>query len=169
MLLFLVTFVFALNFTSSLAQIPVEPNRWLVKDFYVQRYPNGSKSKFGVTFELTRSYYKGCFGGPPIQAWEQGSLECGWLQVGQPLKCDNWVGDSPDSGAVPDDDSGFSSCKSYSRAAAGEASIPENLKNWVRWRIYDFQETTIPRDELRFPYPFQSLKMEIVHGDPSSQ
>ena len=169
MLSFLVTLIFALNFTSSLAQKPVEPNRWLVKDLRVRRYPNGSKSKFGVAFDLTRSYYKECFGGPPIQAWEQGSLECGWLKVGQPLKCNNWVGEELDSGAVPNDGSEYFSCKSYLHAAAGEASIPENLKNWVRWRIYDFQETTTPRNKTMFPYPFQSLKMEIVHGDPSSQ
>jgi hypothetical protein len=169
MLSSLAIIIFALNFISSLAQKPVEPNRWLVKDVLIQRYPNGSKPSFGAEFEVTRSYYKECFGGPAIQAWEQGSLECGWLKVGQPLKCNNWVGEDLNSKAAPGDGSGYFSCKSYSHAAAGETSLPENLKNWVRWRIYDFQETTAPRNKTLFPCPFQSLKMEIVHGVPSAQ
>lgn len=69
---------------------------------------------------------------------------------------------------MPGDGSAFHSCKSYTRAAAGEGSLPEHLKNSVRWRIYDFQEFTLPRNTTLYRSAFQSVNMEIVHGVSNS-
>jgi hypothetical protein len=61
---FSATFVLALNFASSLAQRPVEPNRW-------------QQFKVGFEFELARSYYKERISGSPTHPgrWVSSSVD----------------------------------------------------------------------------------------------
>jgi hypothetical protein len=167
MLYFVSFFSFALNFALVLGQKP-EPNRWHVDNFYFERYPNGTKPLFGASFELTRTYWKKCVEDQVSAAYFYGSSKCGWLLVGQPLKCESWKGGEIQNGAI---DTKYYSCNSYAKAAAGESALPEVAKKWVRWRVFDFHEYrnykyNPNRDS---PYPFENFTVEIVHGVPTSQ
>jgi hypothetical protein len=129
---------------------------------------SNDRSQFGAQFELTRTYYEQCYDGPVVQAWELGKTACGWLSA-QPLKCNSWKdGQTDRSGPV---DSEYHTCSTYLQAVEGETAVPTAIKQYLRWRIFDFKEaknfTNGPPDWP--PPPFESLEMEIMNGIPLSQ
>jgi hypothetical protein len=72
--------------------------------------------------------------------------------------------------------SSWSSCDRYHRAVEGEEEVPEERKQWLRWRIVDLQErsptnsgVSKPEESWREKIPFISAKLEVVNGIPIKQ
>jgi hypothetical protein len=150
-------------------------NAWEMEGLSFQRWNRSTSPNMGAIFMLYRSYYKKCMG--PLSPWIL-------LLTGEP--CDTWV--IPDTPifcrggikAVANDppldsnpNSSWFTCDRYHRAVEGEEEVPEERKQWLKWRIFDLQErdpakTQIPKPEepWRKQIPFKSAKLEIVNGIP---
>jgi hypothetical protein len=167
LLLSLITLII-FNITKSLCQLPPLPNQWSLNNIIIRRWTKTNPPKVGISFELTRAFWKECIEGPKFQAWEQGEFSCGWVPVGQPLKCSNWASSDLD---LEPSMAKFHSCSSYMNAFPGEEAIPEEVSKWLKWQIYDIRDNkNVALDPSNQPsHPLESLSMEIISGVPSFQ
>jgi hypothetical protein len=167
-------FAFLGHLTLSLCQNRTEQNRWTIKDFGIARFPASDKDanghpKLRATFTLIRTYNEPCYTINWIKAWEEGFYFCGWLPVGQALKCSNHKEGASELDLEKTD---FHTCDSYTQTFEGEEPVLESAKRWLRWRFYDLVEGPLlppSGDSQQRVAPFESVKMEIINGIPSSQ
>jgi hypothetical protein len=164
--------VLAPFYTLSLAQsslptvMPIDrtkniTNRWKVMGPELRR-TGGANPRIGASFSLFRSYYEPC----PEDEFSEGMrvYPCGWLVPNNPIACS---GDP--SGNTTNQ---WHTCTQYPKAVEGEQQVLPERQKWLRWRVFDLEESVMPpnpmpgygvSDSLS---PFLNVKFEFVNGVP---
>jgi hypothetical protein len=155
-------------------------NQWEVEDFRIHRFDKPGRPKLMAEFWLYRSRIV-----PPCSLQKDAfrlfllamiGETCGYFVPDQPIQCRDgfyyqMVGGTSYWQNPLNTKNYWSTCESYPRAVEGEQEVPEERKRWLKWRMIDLKEKSLPNPLASQPahlreVPFQSAKLEVMNGIP---
>jgi hypothetical protein len=144
-------------------------NQWEVEDFRIHRFDKPGRPKLTAEFYLYRTRIV-----PPCSMPKDlGRLlllamigeTCGYFVPDQPILCSDG-GTSRWQNPLHTKNY-WSTCETYPRAVEGEQKVPEERKRWLKWRMIDLKEKSVPNPRLpQQEIPFKSAKLEFINGIP---
>jgi len=156
-------------------------NQWEVEEFIIHRFNKPGRPKLMAQFYLYRSRIV-----PPCSLQKDfGRLlllamigeTCGYFVPDQPILCRDGVYNQLAGGTTSywqnplNTKNYWSTCETYPRAVEGEQEVPEERKRWLKWRMIDLKEKSLPNPPESQPahlreLPFKSAKLEVINGIP---
>jgi hypothetical protein len=155
-------------------------NQWEVEDFRIHRFDKPGRPKLMAEFHLYRTRII-----PPCSLEKDAfrfmllgmvGEACGYFVPDQPILCRDGVYNQMAGGTSywqnPLNTKNYwSTCETYPRAVEGEQEVPEERKRWLKWRMIDLKEKSLPNPPESQPahlreVPFKSAKLEVINGIP---
>jgi hypothetical protein len=179
--IWLFNFSVAYTFSPSQAHGEIPNNKWKVNNLAFSRFLNTTKPVVGAYFELDRIYYEPCAVPPGVIP--DSSIACGIKTSQYPIICNSWSdgyanGNKDHQGMSSEEMPrlrDYSTCGSYRISDGNETLLPEDAKQWLRWRLFDLQEVSnisTNAETGRFRGTggvFQSIKLQFLNGVPMMQ
>jgi hypothetical protein len=156
-------------------------NQWEVEDFRIHRFDKPGRPNLMAQFYLYRSRII-----PPCPLktdmlrfflLAMAGETCGYFVPDQPILCRDGVYNQMAAGGTThwqnplNTKNYWSTCDTYPRAVEGEEQVPEEKKRWLKWRMIDLKEKSLPNPPESQPahlreIPFKSAKLEVINGVP---
>jgi hypothetical protein len=155
-------------------------NQWEVEDFRIHRFDKPGRPKLMAEFYLYRTRIV-----PPCSLQKDADRffllamvgeTCGYFVPDQPILCRDGVYNQMAGGTSHwqnplNTKNYWSTCETYPRAVEGEQEVPEERKRWLKWRMIDLKENSLPNPRVPQPahlreVPFKSAKLEVINGSP---
>ncbi|KAF2664694.1 hypothetical protein BT63DRAFT_443741, partial [Microthyrium microscopicum] len=160
---------------------PNSDNQWEIEYVQLKKWadPKGAAPEVEMSFNLYRTYLNKCQGCPKGDLGIFGILQClspqlsppcGWILPDNPIRCTGRAKMDVIEGKLRSA-SKWETCQSYPRAIEGERNVPEDRKQFIKWRPIDWEEQDLrdlkpPPNQNYTECPFTSAKIEIMYGVP---
>jgi hypothetical protein len=184
--MFVTALILALYCSLSLST-QVSKNKWKVESLNFLRFAGNRTPNVAASFMLYRTWYVPCQKLPlqPVLGIIILPQPCGWERSNYPINCYSYR--IKENGDLQPPLHDWASCHYYPQGAEGERDVPEEAKQWLRWRVFDLEETAWPNttaqlegtalpEEIVRPEgreqsegdvsPFRSMKIQIANGIP---
>jgi hypothetical protein len=187
--MFVTALILALFCSLSLST-QVSKNKWKVESLNFYRVAGNRTPNVAAYFLLYRTWYMPCQTSslqPVLGIFSLGLQPCGWERSNYPISCYSYSIKDGDLQAPLHE---WASCDYYPQGVEGERDVPEEAKQWLRWRVFDLEETAWPNrtaelegtalsEEIVQPEgaeqtvgdvtPFRSMKIQIANGIPLNE
>ena len=133
---------------ASITVVAEEPtNKWRLHDLEFEHSP--IENPLRTAFYLHRSYDVPCLQNSTETCWEltKPATICSWGYYGKTEQEMEWK-----------------SCWGYTNVPLGESDVPQDVQQWLKWRIMDFKES--PASATSPNVTFSSMKIQVVNGVP---
>jgi hypothetical protein len=124
-------------------------NQWQLSNFLIQR-PLLQDPTPDLSFSLYRTLAGEC------------NPDCSWQISPTPVGCQYGMVSPSSQFRIPSGE--WKECQTYPLNPTGEERIPQELKQWIRWRVTSLNER--PRVDNSSFLDLVGLKLQVVQGVP---